>query len=154
MPQVPEEGGDPVSIHAPREGRDAFTAGGVAYTVGFQSTRPVKGATWPIGLKPRQAARFQSTRPVKGATYTLDDLQAAEAVSIHAPREGRDAHIAPHVFRAHLVSIHAPREGRDFPTLGIVPSFGLFQSTRPVKGATWKGRSLARAKRGFNPRAP
>ena len=33
---------------------------------------------------------FQSTRPVRGATQERDELQARVAVSIHAPRAGRD----------------------------------------------------------------
>ena len=33
---------------------------------------------------------FQSTRPVKGATRLGQMLEANTAVSIHAPREGRD----------------------------------------------------------------
>ena len=34
------------------------------------------------------------------------------------------------------VSIHAPREGRDFRDTAKAKGAGLFQSTRPVKGAT------------------
>ena len=57
-----------VSIHAPREGRDAAEHPGV-----------------------ESVHEFQSTRPVKGATAAWPRLQVAEPVSIHAPREGRDA---------------------------------------------------------------
>ena len=57
----------------------------------FQSTRPVKGATGP-SANAENAAWFQSTRPVKGATDEWDCLDWRRAVvSIHAPREGRDA---------------------------------------------------------------
>ena len=38
--------------------------------------------------------KFQSTRPVKGATAEKVGGFAAQLVSIHAPREGRDALIA------------------------------------------------------------
>ena len=56
---------------------------------------------------------FQSTRPVRGATQTNQGKLAQEAVSIHAPRAGRDAHRAANqVLRR------------------------MFQSTRPVRGAT------------------
>ena len=37
---------------------------------------------------------FQSTRPVKGATAHDRDAVEERAVSIHAPREGRDASTA------------------------------------------------------------
>ena len=78
----------------------------------FQSTRPVKGATLGTG-DPQAEAEFQSTRPVKGATVNLVYMIPAAAVSIHAPREGRD-----------------PSTSSDGGW------FVWFQSTRPVKGAT------------------
>ena len=58
------------------------------------------------------------------------------AVSIHAPREGRDlaAHVG--VREPLLVSIHAPREGRDVYFQSRTWGAPVFQSTRPVKGAT------------------
>ena len=101
-----------VSIHAPREGRDANTASTSPYFARFQSTRPVKGAT-PRTITMIGATPFQSTRPVKGATHWCFGCCVGEAVSIHAPREGRDG-----------------------PLVGIVSAPLRFQSTRPVKGAT------------------
>ena len=80
----------------------------------FQSTRPVWGATWAYGLCPVPSWRFnprapcgarrqisvcivpdrpfQSTRPMRGATGTEQCGCPPEAVSIHAPHAGRDAH--------------------------------------------------------------
>ena len=55
----------------------------------FQSTRPVKGATALDGYL-NDSTVFQSTRPVKGATRTGGEHGHTDAVSIHAPREGRD----------------------------------------------------------------
>ena len=79
-----------VSIHAPRTGRDAMlTSDGVA-GLAFQSTRPARGAT--------------------GAINTLPKLRG--------------------------VSIHAPRTGRDNVSWACVPYMPLFQSTRPARGAT------------------
>ena len=101
---------------------------------------------------------FQSTRPVWGAT-PVDKIMVADVdISIHAPRVGRDllaqeydtkngnfnprapcgARLRP-IKPGELskeISIHAPRVGRDG---NIVKSTGigaLFQSTRPVWGAT------------------
>ncbi len=57
----------PVSIHAPRAGRDTteiLTAGAVKM--------------------------FQSTRPARGATINWSVWLSLGAVSIHAPRAGRD----------------------------------------------------------------
>ena len=56
-----------ISIHAPREGRDAFTFVDIDAQFLFQSTRPVRGATRSCGC---------------GKPNTK--------ISIHAPREGRD----------------------------------------------------------------
>ena len=108
----------------------------------FQSTRPVWGATItavtipsiicdfnpraPYGARRLTSllscdpAKFQSTRPVWGATPVAPALQRdADAISIHAPRMGRDAAV------------------RLLP----LPS-RKFQSTRPVWGATSGGAIL------------
>ena len=79
---------------------------------GFQSTRPVWGATLSL-LNVFKSLRFQSTRPVWGATQVVFYFFTSPVISIHAPRVGRDE------FR-----------GRDD---GMDPQF---QSTRPVWGAT------------------
>ena len=59
----------------------------------------------------------------------------ARAVSIHAPRAGRDPKPADHL-DAQEVSIHAPRAGRDSFTPETDSIARMFQSTRPVRGAT------------------
>ena len=55
----------------------------------FQSTRPVRGATYLIQLH-LYLPLFQSTRPVRGATTSRDKYQCYPGISIHAPRAGRD----------------------------------------------------------------
>ena len=96
----------------------------------FQSTRPVKGAT--IGRRENaDIGLFQSTRPVKGATPIGWRVDVGDPVSIHAPREGRDAAL-----------------GKSAAVLEV------FQSTRPVKGATCCERLADRPRHRFNPRAP
>ena len=52
------------------------------------------------------------------------------------------------------VSIHAPREGRDLNTQGTPRTMPVFQSTRPVKGATCHAFLIASESVRFNPRAP
>ena len=127
-----------ISIHAPRVGRDD----GITPTIGsngFQSTRPVWGATATVedgadgapDFNPRAPcgarllstlmiaflAQFQSTRPVWGATTVRLRVYACRSISIHAPRVGRDAGYVTNTFD------------------------GLkFQSTRPVWGATGVAR--------------
>ncbi len=165
----------PVSIHAPRAGRDKvihhFSAGDDSFNPRapcgarhagalpnpkrkwFQSTRPVRGATRLCSRSRTHNDMFQSTRPVRGATKTVVLRYVTPFVSIHAPRAGRD-----HFY------------------LLVVALYKVFQSTRPVRGATYFWPALAhlgevsihapRAGRdavnnyaaawntGFNPRAP
>ena len=55
----------------------------------FQSTRPARGATSAQARPPRTRG-FQSTRPARGATRLMAAKKLGMAVSIHAPRAGRD----------------------------------------------------------------
>ena len=79
-----------------------------------------------LGVEP-----FQSTRPVRGATSCSPTSTQHTAVSIHAPRAGRDADRRP---TAKLQDV--------------------FQSTRPVRGATPAFAHFPFGGIGFNPRAP
>ena len=99
----------PVSIHAPRAGRDTWVKVMEKILV-FQSTRPARGATH-VELRSVSSAQFQSTRPARGAT----------------PSRKRPGRL--------LVSIHAPRAGRDIDCRVSAVAIE-FQSTRPARGAT------------------
>ena len=101
---------------------------------------------------------FQSTRPMRGATRERDNsISAREEISIHAPHAGRDkvkSNIeslqkisihAPHAgrdqdyrlgFENGKISIHAPHAGRDSTFYPSNPQDRIFQSTRPMRGAT------------------
>ena len=101
----------PVSIHAPRAGRDRRVLifndkrncfnpraprgarpenqSEMPLSVRFQSTRPARGAT--NGLEwIEYTIPFQSTRPARGATRQKSSTKSPAPVSIHAPRAGRD----------------------------------------------------------------
>ena len=100
---------------------------------------------------------FQSTRPARGATINAQALRELHAISIHAPREGRDS-AQRDAKRDLRISIHAPREGRDCycgchrrfqrdfnpraprgarrQCETVVVMAHIFQSTRPARGAT------------------
>jgi len=103
--------GENVSIHAPNEGSDKNNDIVVVVDQSFQSTLPMKGAT-SSDETPFITSRFQSTLPMKGATNKFWCHGFIFDVSIHAPNEGSDRHIA------RLICL---RE---------------FQSTLPMKGAT------------------
>ena len=173
-----------VSIHAPHAGRDLAFNKGFCGVFGFQSTRPMRGATafflFLLCLLAFQSTRpmrgatslvipallnslFQSTRPMRGATGYNRDSYSHSPVSIHAPHAGRD-----HAAREHHVigevSIHAPHAGRDYSrnlythssasfnprapcgarhltTFSIMLDI-MFQSTRPMRGATITGTTI------------
>ena len=123
-----------ISIHAPRAGRDLFTIMIIRLYQNFnprapcgarpssnpkalsrdvfQSTRPVRGATGMLFNFRMDSIIFQSTRPVRGATAARLAKAADAAISIHAPRAGRDRRW-PSPAPTSIISIHAPRAGRD-----------------------------------------
>ena len=145
-----------VSIHAPHAGRDCDECSPRLIEIVFQSTRPMRGAT-PFAYAAGIFGWFQSTRPMRGATLTFCYLDLYHTVSIHAPHAGRDTAVRySDTYR--MVSIHAPHAGRDDGDIvnrmwiaGFNPrapcgarlikqprqlSTNMFQSTRPMRGAT------------------
>ena len=89
----------------------------------------------------RSWGQFQSTRPVWGATGLRRAPNDQRGVSIHAPRVGRDL-ILPRMASNWMVSIHAPRVGRDDEATMDKFMLEMFQSTRPVWGATFASQML------------
>ena len=100
-------------------------------TFGFQSTPPVRGATWTCKWDEQNSDKFQSTPPVRGATAR----QICEGVS-------------------RVISIHAPRAGGDCCKRMIQKKRRKFQSTPPVRGATMRSMLAHQAEQDFNPRPP
>ena len=189
--------GPAISIHAPRAGRDIEIRLTPAIAHRFQSTRPVRGAT-TVKAVGGNVNLFQSTRPVRGATFVRSRIHSRahdfnprapcgarpggqtglwqqRAISIHAPRAGRDggrrgSWCSPDDFnprapcgarhdRRHLgdallvISIHAPRAGRDFV---FVRSHGrYFISIHAPRAGRDPAEVLRQTlRRYFNPRAP
>ena len=113
--------------------------------------RRVRG---PIGLV---LTRFQSTRPVWGATSIVLVLRARHKVSIHAPRVGRDLisrirdrgglsfnprapcgarrQSASQPLKPHCFNPRAPCGARLILRPTLRDGY-MFQSTRPMRGAT------------------
>ncbi len=131
--RAPTAPGLVISIHAPRGGRDPMPSTASPPTRYFNPRAPW-GARQHVDAVCGKSYGFQSTRPVGGATpiFQLRDVvggisihaprggrdgrnyQGAECprISIHAPRGGRDLVSVTHVV-LHQISIHAPRGGRD-----------------------------------------
>ena len=102
---------DRVSIHAPRVGRDLSCALWGRGRSRFNPRAPC-GARHADDDVILAEEGFQSTRPVWGATQDAAMLYLDYDVSIHAPRVGRDRR-KDIMLTATSVSIHAPRVGRD-----------------------------------------
>ena len=79
---------------------------------------------------------FQSTRPAWGATRGAELIEEARhAISIHAPRMGRDLTIRAHCLPGQQFQSTRPAWGATYtPTWKVVCT--TFQSTRPAWGAT------------------
>ena len=125
-----------VSIHAPHAGRDParyilgghpqcfnprapcgarpiLPAVGAAFPM-FQSTRPMRGATYAFEVSVG-SLRFQSTRPMRGATVLPALLQWIEMFQSTRPMRGATSDCGG-VCNRTGVSIHAPHAGRDSAT--------------------------------------
>ena len=126
--------GSCISIHAPRAGRDPDSQHFPTYKIdfnprapcgarrdtgiagskghGFQSTRPVRGATNAV-WRFLDWYGFQSTRPVRGATMsTYESRRGLANFNPRAPCGARHI-ITTAAKRDRKISIHAPRAGRD-----------------------------------------
>ncbi len=125
-----------VSIHAAREGSDAALGKQSFSDMAFQSTLPVRAATTTTATQTSQDAVFQSTLPVRAATGIVDDAWIEGKVSIHAAREGSDS-VRGTLGHRLGVSIHAAREGSDNDKAGTAHLYDTFQSTLPVRAATY-----------------
>ena len=82
------------------------------------------------------AALFQSTRPMRGATKKSPDESSSLYISIHAPHAGRDRRRTwRRTTRTHF-NPRAPRGARQLCSSSGSSLLRIFQSTRPMRGAT------------------
>ena len=148
---------EPISIHAPRAGRDGpYNPPFYPKTRDFNPRAPCGARPWFSGCRtglshfnPRapcgarlvcrqlclQVVPFQSTRPVRGATNK--DLKITSTVLFQSTRPVRGAtRGGPGAAVERQISIHAPRAGRDSGNWSAAWQNIVFQSTRPVRGAT------------------
>ena len=97
---------------------------------------------------------FQSTRPAWGATSFSAGVQSS--CTYFNPRAPCGARPLLGVFLrgVGVISVHAPRVGRDGKEYTVSGTLMVFQSTRPVWGATMSAMSFPARPCHFNPRAP
>ncbi len=106
----------------------------IVSTVSFNPRAPC-GARRKTSPELTAVSKFQSTRPVRGATTGQAQPAGPAAVSIHAPRAGRDDYAGPSTTRTSGFNPRAPCGARRWCRAAKFPS-RPFQSTRPVRGAT------------------
>ena len=82
---------------------------------------------------------------MRGATTNAIDMTVVFPISIHAPLAGRDGGILGGVHIYDTISIHAPLAGRDKRPSTIAMRPFAFQSTRPLRGATYIKAGTAEA---------
>ena len=88
-----------------------------------------------LSIRPKWV-EFQSTRPMRGATLRHCHKKAHSLISIHAPHAGRDLLDNPYLF--HIQADFNPRApcGARPAAVATPISTKIFQSTRPMRGAT------------------
>ena len=166
--------GKGISIHAPRAGRDSYRRKGGAHNVYFNPRAPC-GARRSHSEPSEIADHFNPRAPCGARPDPEQAAGSPERISIHAPRAGRDQGLCQWRASPFDFNPRAPCGARPIQGNGQTVVC-LFQSTRPVRGATaslrpmWTwvtisihapraGRdpsaSVSRAGRwNFNPRAP
>ena len=125
-----------ISIHAPHAGRDPFKNIWEPTQERFQSTRPMRGATFLFRLCWLRRGHFNPRAPC-GARRANDDNSGVQVDNFN-PRAPCGARLSYFVFVGYVVviSIHAPHAGRDGGIKKMYTYYETFQSTRPMRGAT------------------
>ena len=141
-----------ISIHAPRVGRDDTRVGHKTNGNNFNPRAPC-GARRYTPYCCFTQNKFQSTRPVWGATVLTLGRTDDFVISIHAPRVGRDVLHRPELAGPSDFNPRAPCGARQEKTYTFNQK-KVFQSTRPVWGATGSITELNGVMVDFNPRAP
>ena len=123
-----------ISIHAPRAGRDRRSWRPTTTASYFNPRAPCR-ARLLVTQFTHTSLGFQSTRPVQGATEVGHQLHHRTGISIHAPRAGRDLDIKIGRRVDYNFNPRAPCRARQVSGFWLV-AVVEFQSTRPVQGAT------------------
>ena len=124
----------------------------------FQPTRPLRGATGlparrpcaePISTHAPLAGRdttfeqavdkltISTHAPLAGRDYSFPASLGGVDISTHAPLAGRDVYAGDRELSVYDISTHAPLAGRDVIPVDDATVAGVFQPTRPLRGATF-----------------
>ena len=142
-----------ISIHAPLAGCDIDDLIPYANNAKFQSTHPSRGATRAIWIPHSWRKYFNPRAPCGARQRQHDALLRQPLISIHAPLAGRDSASMTHFFASPLFQSTRPVRGATLLSV-LVYLIIIFQSTRPVRGATPIRVLTKPFSFNFNPRAP
>ena len=148
-----------ISIHAPRAGSDHRDRVKILIGGGFQSTLPVRGATGERCRSDELFGHFNPRSPcgerharIRAKFLTLGDFNPRSPCGERQEREFDYYHLANFNPRSPcgerrilcallpcpcVISIHAPRAGSDPISSASACWRSIFQSTLPVRGATF-----------------
>ena len=124
-----------ISIHAPLAGRDRVPSRLSNPFTDISIHAPLAGRDLILFFVFVALLLFQSTRPLRGATLLSPLSEDRLKISIHAPLAGRDTSFL-YTYYIIKISIHAPLAGRDETPAPVETPVVVFQSTRPLRGAT------------------
>ena len=125
-----------ISIHAPLAGCDIDDLIPYANNAKFQSTHPSRGATRAIWIPHSWRKYFNPRAPCGARQRQHDALLRQPLISIHAPLAGRDSASMTHFFASPLFQSTRPMRGATVGP-GDIPAIEKpFQSTHPMRGAT------------------
>ena len=100
-----------ISIHAPHAGSDATKKRAFCKSKDFNPRSPC-GERLGFHGSPSHELTFQSTLPMRGATYSIVPSARTWGISIHAPHAGSDGSWRVDADTSQI-SIHAPHAGSD-----------------------------------------
>ena len=160
-----------ISIHTPLAGSDRPYTSSPKYSLLFQSTLPLRGATSvllmrsnfnphsPCGERPGLSAGAGGTiaisihTPLAGSDSEMRDENTFANISIHTPLAGSDRRCVAPTRMTCDFNPHSPCGER--PRVWGSPRFSVvFQSTLPLRGATMGVRRWFLWRLNFNPHSP
>ena len=142
-----------ISIHAPLAGRDAIQVVALKHTIPISIHAPLAGRDLTEISTSLFTWEFQSTRPLRGATMALYSSGASLTYfNPRAPCGARPSYTIPS-FALLYFNPRAPCGARRRRSIQISTVL-RFQSTRPLRGATWMLHRRRCHHQYFNPRAP
>ena len=142
-----------ISTHAPLAGRDAgFMHRLSAFDISTHA--PLAGRDYIPIENSDLSIGFQPTRPLRGATNQTEYKHDYQGISTHAPLAGRDSNERGNNAKRRNISTHAPLAGRDGSGAEEETLVLRISTHAPLAGRDGQNRLCWARTDHFNPRAP